>query len=180
MKALIIIDYVNDFVADNGKLTCGKPAQEIDNNIVKVVNEFIKNNDLIVIASDNHSENDSYSIESKLFPPHCIKGTPGAELYGETAKAVKHAQNKIFLNKQKYSAFFGTGLDLMLRQRNIKEVFLSGVCSDICVLHTAIHAYNLEYKITVYENCVASFNPEGHTFALKHMKGCLGANIINV
>ena len=180
MKALIIIDFVNDFVADNGKLTCKKPAQEIDSNIAKIINQFIKSDDLIVAAFDSHIENDKYSIESKLFPPHCIKGTIGCEVYGETAKALKAAKNKIEITKQKYSAFFGTSLDLILRQRKIKEIFLVGVCSDICVLHTAIDAYNLEYKVAVYQNGIASFNPDGHDFALKHMKGCLGAAIIKI
>lgn len=71
-KALIIIDYVNDFVQDKGKLTCGEPAQVIDDNIAKRVNEFSTNKDFVVVASDNHTENDEYNPESKMFPAHCI------------------------------------------------------------------------------------------------------------
>jgi len=43
MKALIIVDFINDFVEPDGKLTCGKPAQDIDANIAGIVNEFNKN-----------------------------------------------------------------------------------------------------------------------------------------
>ena len=74
-KALIIIDYNNDFVADNGKLTCGQPAQEIDDNIARVINEFGENGDFIFNTCDKHTENDNYNPESKMFPAHCISGT---------------------------------------------------------------------------------------------------------
>ena len=74
-KALIIIDYNNDFVADNGKLTCGKLAQEIDNNIAKVVTKFSESGDFIFNACDTHAENEIYSPEAKMFPVHCVAGS---------------------------------------------------------------------------------------------------------
>ena len=74
-KALIIVDYNNDFVADDGKLTCGKPAQEIDENIAKLVAEFSENGDFIFNACDNHAEDDMYHAEHEKFPVHCVDGT---------------------------------------------------------------------------------------------------------
>ncbi|MCL1901609.1 MAG: cysteine hydrolase [Firmicutes bacterium] len=179
-KALIIIDFTNDFVADNGKLSAGLPAQNIDITISKIIKKFDSESNLIVVASDSHEESEKYSIEAKLFPSHCIKGSNGQKLYGETAKAIEavKAENKIIIEKQKYSAFFGTSLDLFLRQQKIEEIFLCGVCSDICVLHTAVSAYNLNYKINVYKNAIATFNPHGEEFALQHFKNCLGAGIL--
>lgn len=178
-KALIVIDFVNDFVADDGKLSVGSPAQNIDKTIAKIINKFYSENNLIVVASDSHKESEN-SIEAKLFPLHCVKGTNGQKLYGETAKAIDavKSENLIVIEKQKYSAFFGTSLDLLLRRRKIEEIFLCGVCSDICVLHTAISAYNLEYKINIYKNAIATFNEEGEKFALRHFKDCLGAEIL--
>ena len=182
MKALIVIDFVYDFVANDGKLTAGKPAQAIDENIAKIVANFNKNNDIIIVASDSHTENDPDNIESKLFPPHCIKGTKGCELFGKTKTAVEKCDKKnvFHIEKQRYSAFSGTSLDSVLRKRNIKDIYLVGVCSDICVLHTAVDAYNLGCNINVYEKGIASFNPEGHAFALNHLKNSLGASIIKI
>jgi len=179
-KALIIIDFTNDFVADDGKLSCKTPAQNIDKTIAKIIKKFDAENNLIVVASDSHKENEKYGIEAKLFPVHCIQGTKGQKLYGETAKAVDtvKGENLIKIDKQKYSAFFGTSLDLFLRQRKIEEIFLCGVCSDICVLHTAISAYNLDYKINIYKNAIATFNQPGEEFALQHFRNCLGAEIL--
>jgi len=179
-KALIVIDYVYDFVADDGKLTCGAPAQAIEQTVAGIIEEFSDNKDFIVIASDCHAEGDTFTPEHGLFPAHCICGTEGCTLYG-TAKdaAEKVAKEQLLsVDKQRYSAFAGTNLDMKLRERGVNEVYLVGVCSDICVLHTAVDAYNLGYKIFAYEEGVASFNADGHAFALAHLKNTLGATIL--
>jgi nicotinamidase-related amidase len=90
-KALIVIDFVYDFVAQDGKLTCGKPAQDIDVYIASQVKEFARNGDFVVVASDCHSANDTFSPEYKLFPPHCVDGTPGSASFGQTGEAIKAA-----------------------------------------------------------------------------------------
>ena len=53
----------------------------------------------------------------------------------------------------------------------------SGVCTDICVLHTAVDAYNKGYRIHVHADAVASFNPEGHTWALQHFTETMGVQL---
>lgn len=82
------------------------------------------------------------------------------------------------MDKTRYSAFCGTDLALKLRERGITEVHLIGVCTDICVLHTAVDAYNHGFGITVHEDAVASFNPDGHVWALGHFRGSLGAKVV--
>ncbi|HRL52342.1 MAG TPA: isochorismatase family cysteine hydrolase, partial [Enterococcus aquimarinus] len=77
-----------------------------------------------------------------------------------------------------YSAVSGTDLDICLRERHITDLYLTGVCTDICVLHTAIDAYNLGYRLFIVENSVASFDPVGHEWALRHFSGALGATIV--
>ncbi|MEB9897011.1 cysteine hydrolase, partial [Bacillus cereus] len=66
-----------------------------------------------------------------------------------------------------------------LRARGVKEVHLVGVCTDICVLHTAIEAYNLGYRIVVHEDAVASFNADAHRWALEHVRNTLGAQVVS-
>ena len=116
-----------------------------------------------------------------LFPPHNIGGTPGRDLFGFVGGAyVKHIDNKNvkWIDKTRYSAFAGTDLDLWLRNEAVSEVHLVGVCTDICVLHTAVDAYNLSYSIVVHKDGVASFDPVGHDWALSHFKNVLGAAVI--
>jgi nicotinamidase-related amidase len=180
-KALINIDYTYDFVADGGSLTCGKPGQDIEKELVSITKEFIKQGEYTVFAIDLHEEGDSLHPESNLFPPHNISGTMGRDLYGalkEEYETNKNQKNVHYIDKTRYSAFAGTDLDIRLRERHITDVYLVGVCTDICILHTAIDAYNLGYKIFVYEHAVASFNDAGHHWALGHFKGSLGATIL--
>ncbi len=170
--ALLIVDYSYDFVADDGKLSCGKPAQDIASNIAALARSprFA----VCFNICDTHTENDPYHPETALFPPHNIRGTAGVELYGEVKEAARDA---IRLEKRRYSAFAGTELDILLRERGIDTVVLVGVCTDICILHSAVSAYNLGYHIIVPEDAVASFNPAGAEFALAHFRSCLGARI---
>lgn len=181
MKALISIDYTYDFVADDGKLTTGKAGQAIEQAITAHTKEFIEQEEFVVFAIDAHDPNDRFHPENRLFPPHNLIGTDGRKLYGtlETVYQEYQKQETVYwIDKRHYSAFSGTDLDIRLRERNITELYLTGVCTDICVLHTAVDAYNLGYKLFIYKDAVASFDPAGHEWALRHFQTTLGAEII--
>ena len=178
-NALLVIDYTVDFVASDGKLTCGEPGQRLAPYITHLMEKFIKANDTIFIINDLHEATDSFHPEHALFPPHNIRGTAGRHLYGTTAEVLmKHQDVIIQLDKTRYSAFCGTPLFTKLRERQIETLQIVGVCTDICVLHTCIDAYNLGYDVVIHERGVASFNEEAHHFALAHIKNSLGFTIL--
>lgn len=181
MKALISIDYTYDFVADDGKLTTGKAGQVIEQAVTTHTKKFIEEGDFVVFAIDVHDPSDNFYPENKLFPPHNVIGTNGRALYGSLQAVYERAQeqaNVYWIDKRHYSAFSGTDLDIRLRERGITELYLTGVCTDICVLHTAIDAYNLGYQLFIFEDAVASFDPVGHDWALRHFETVLGAMLI--
>lgn len=176
MKALLVVDYTKDFV--DGKLPVGEPAIRLESTICQITKQYLQNGDFVVMAVDLHEEGDTLHPESKLFPPHNIRDTEGRELYGNLAEVYEQHREVIYwMDKTRYSAFCGTDLEQKLRERGIHEIAIVGVCTDICVLHTAVDAYNKGYSITVYEDGVASFNPEGHAWALGHFRATLGANV---
>ncbi|MFC3928252.1 cysteine hydrolase family protein [Streptococcus caprae] len=180
-KALISIDYTYDFVADDGLLTAGRPAQAIADQIAEVTREAYDRGDYIFFAIDGHDKGDVFHPETKLFPPHNIKETSGRHLYGPLKKVYDSigSDSRVFwMDKRHYSAFSGTDLDIRLRERRVDTVILTGVLTDICVLHTAIDAYNFGYQIEVVESAVASLDDARHSFALNHMTQVLGAKII--
>ncbi|URN93671.1 MAG: cysteine hydrolase [Candidatus Pristimantibacillus lignocellulolyticus] len=179
-RALLNIDYTNDFIATNGALTCGKAGQSIETAVVATTKTFIDNGEHIIFAIDVHDDGDAYHPETKLFPPHNLRNTNGRLLYGQLQEVYDTHQNQSnvhWLDKTRYSAFAGTSLDMMLRAREIEEVYLVGVCTDICVLHTAVDLYNLGYRIVIVKDAVASFNQAGHEWALAHFEHTLGATI---
>ncbi len=180
-QALLIIDYTNDFVADKGALTCAEPGQVLAPNIVKLAEDTHQAGGWVLLPTDVHTPNDPYHPETKLFPPHNVRGSWGRELFGPVKDWFdqnQSADNVWQFDKTRYSAFAGTDLDLRLRERHVDTLILTGVCTDICVLHTAVDAYNLGYKLIVPQNAVASFDTAGHAWALNHFKTCLGAEII--
>ncbi|REI23038.1 isochorismatase [Staphylococcus felis] len=179
-KALIIVDYSYDFVATDGKLTCGEPAQVIEPFILNRIQSYDEANSPIFFMMDLHFENDPYHPESKTFPPHNIEHSKGRDLYGEVGKKyeeIKHKSHIFFLDKRRFDSFFGTPLDSLLRERQIDTLEILGVCTDICVLHTATSAYNLDYQLIIPKNGVASFDLTGHEWALTHFKNTLGAEV---
>lgn len=183
MKALLVIDYTNDFVADDGKLTCGERGQRLEDRITELTKTFVENGDYVVFSVDVHDENDKYHPETVLFPPHNIRGTKGRKLYGKLGEYFDEimregVSNVEWMDKTRYSAFAGTNLELKLRERGITELHLTGVCTDICILHTAVDAYNKGYSIVIHEDGVDSFDPAGHEWALKHFKNTLGAKVV--
>lgn len=177
MKALIVIDFTRDFVT--GALPVGQPAVEIDETVAAITEAYCSNKDEVIMAVDLHEENDPYHPETVLFPPHNIRGTEGRHLYGRLAEVIEKRKDEIrWMDKTRYSAFCGTDLELKLRERGITDIALIGVCTDICVLHTAVDAYNKGFHITIYEDAVASFNPAGHDWALSHFRSSMGAQVV--
>jgi nicotinamidase-related amidase len=179
MEALIVIDYTNDFVAEDGKLTCGERGQAIEENITELTRSFIESHHFTVFAVDAHEEGDTFHPEASLFPPHNIIGTKGRKLYGKLGNYIESLEGLPYewIDKTRYSAFAGTNLELKLREREITSVHLAGVCTDICVLHTAVDAYNKGFKITIHKDSVESFDPQGHEWALRHFSQTLGAEL---
>ncbi|NBJ69993.1 MULTISPECIES: isochorismatase family cysteine hydrolase [Clostridia] len=180
-KALLNVDYTIDFVAADGKLTCGSPGQAIEDKVVSLTKRFIENGDYVVFAIDAHEEGDPFHPEANLFPPHNIIGTSGKNLYGKLATVYHEHQfkeNVYYFDKTRYSAFAGTDLEIKLRERGIQELHIIGVCTDICVLHTAVDAYNKGFAIVIHQDAVASFNQAGHEWALEHFANTLGAKVV--
>lgn len=171
MKALLIIDMLKDFIYKDGLLTTGPSGAEIVSFIKDKTDEFRNEGHSIIYICDNHEEDDN---EFDMFPPHCVAGSKGSEIIEELEV---RPEDKI-IYKRRYSSFFGTELDLTLREKRINEIYIVGVCTNICVLYTAADARNLAYNVNIYKDGVASFNEEAHIFALKEMKNTLGCKVI--
>lgn len=178
-KALLVVDYTVDFVALEGALTCGEPGIKLEAYITSLTKQFVDEGNFIAFPVDVHDIDDPHHPETKAFPPHNIRGTAGRNLYGALQQLYDEHQEKIhWMDKTRFSAFAGTDLELLLRARGITELHLVGVCTDICILHTSVDAYNKGFDIVIHEQGVASFDPEGHAWALRHFENTLGAKII--
>ena len=171
MKALLVIDMLRDFIEKEGALETGPAGRDIIPFVKEKIYEFRKLGYPIIYICDNHEINDK---EFDMFPAHCVKDTEGSKIIDE----LEVLEGDKIIKKRRYSAFYGTDLDLYLRENNVDEIYLVGVCTNICVLYTAADARNISYKVNVFKNGVASFDEESHKFALKEMENTLGCNIL--
>lgn len=170
-KALLVIDMLDDFLKEDGALTIGD-GKAVTQNVKSRLEEWrSEEGGPVIYIMDRHRPDDA---EFQMFPPHCIEGERGAEVIAELAPR----KEDFLIYKRRYSAFFGTDLDLTLRELEVNELELVGVCTQICVLYTAADARMLNYGVTVRRKCVDSFDREAHRFALREMEKTLGVKVL--
>jgi nicotinamidase/pyrazinamidase len=171
MKALLVVDMLVDFIDPQGALYIGAAADDLMQAVKERLTDSRSKKDLIIYICDRHLSDDR---EFEMFPPHSLEGAEGAEII----KALEPLPTERVIYKRRYSAFFGTDLDLSLRENGITEIELVGCVTNICILYTAADARMLNYIVRVPEKAVASFDPEAHRFALQEMKNTLGVKLI--
>jgi nicotinamidase-related amidase len=171
-RALLVIDMIEDFVREGGALYCGPSMAQIVPVIKGELERARSSGELVVYLKDDHLPDDA---EFAQFPPHAIAGTKGAEIVPELAPR----SGDIVVPKRRYSGFFGTDLDITLRERDVDTLRLVGDCTNICVLYTAADARNLGYAVEVVRDGVTSFDLEAHADALRELEKTLGATILS-
>lgn len=170
-RALVVVDMIEDFVREGGALYCGPSMARIVPVIQRELERARRAGEPVVYLTDNHLPDDA---EFRIFPPHAIVGTKGAEIVPELAPMT----GDVVIPKRRYSGFFGTDLDITLRERGVDALRLVGDCTNICVLYTAADARNLGYAVEVVEDGVTSFDEEAHRDALRELERTLGATVV--
>lgn len=158
---------LNDFVRDDGALPV-KGAEKLIPRINEAITEFRERGEPVIFIADSHDPDDK---EFKIWPKHCVRGTKGAQVVDGLDKE----PGDELVEKTTYSAFYNTRLDEVLKEKGVDELVLTGVLTNICVLHTAADSAMRGYKVRVLKDCVASSSDENHEWALRHMREVLNA-----
>ena len=172
-KAVIVVDMQKGFMAPEGTLFCGEAARAIIPPIRRRVEAEKAAGATVFFTQDSHAPDDK---EFAMFPPHCIAGSVEEEIVDELVDLAAVSRR---IKKRRYSAFFETDLAAQLEALAPEKVVVMGDCTDICVLHTVAGLRNRDYGVEVPADCVASFDPQQHQWALGHMEKILGAQITN-
>ena len=170
-RLLMIIDMQKGFCVEGHSLYIGQKAQEIIPVIGQLIDDYNKRDEKVVFTGDFHDKEDA---EFEMFPEHCVIGTEEVQIIPELYNT---AQNKILIQKTRYSGFYQTNLEEIINDIKPDLVELAGVCTNICVFFTCEELRNRDYKVRVIESGVASFDEQAHHFALNQMKTVLGAEI---
>ena len=176
-RALVCIDFINEIIDPAGKLA-GKGYAD-----------FVKEHDTL----QNVSRAQSYFrsggdpvIHVRVgFSPSYAEHPAGSPLFGkakefqaltlgewgtEFAKQVHPEKDDIVLVKHRVSAFFGTGLEVVLRSLGVQQVFLAGVATDLAVEAAAREAHDRDFSVTVLSDCCAAANEQDHASSLDFLR----------
>jgi nicotinamidase-related amidase len=165
-RCLIVVDYQNDFVS--GSLGFSG-AELLDPLIADKIKKYRAKGDVVVFTFDTHDADYLKTQEGRnLAVPHCIEGTTGHQLYGETAKLMQDGDKQFFKNTFGSADLYG-----YLKSTPFRRIELVGLVSNICVVSNAVLAKTAqpETPILVDADCTASHDPNLHNAALDVMKG---------
>jgi ureidoacrylate peracid hydrolase len=172
--ALVIIDVQNDFALPQG--VCGQVGDDISpvapmvTRLKTLIDAARKAGVLIVFVRTIYDEAVlSPSLTEQYlrrgYPNSiCLTGTPGAEFYGGIGP--QDAPNEVLVTKHRYSAFWGSPIDLVLRRNGIRTVVLTGIATEVCVESTARDAFFRDYQVVVPEDCVGCYSEDRQRAAL--------------
>jgi ureidoacrylate peracid hydrolase len=187
---LLIIDMQHGFV--NQKSTLGKfvnlePVRQIIPNIKKLIDLCREKKIPIIYTKQEHLLEDAdafkrlFSLKPKpgsalnsrlAGTPPALKGTWDAEFIEE----LKPQQGDYIVKKQKYSGFYGTNLELLLRTLGVNTILVTGTATNVCVESTIRDAYFRNFTaIAVKEGVAAAgYQDDLHNATLKNVELFLG------
>ena len=167
-RYLFVIDYQNDFV--DGAL--GFPgAEKLDEKIAAKVRAYGKGH--VLFTRDTHFENYLTTREGRNLPVvHCIKGTPGWEVYGQTAKALAEVEAPA-IDKLVFGMDVSDPAIAAVLPASADEIELVGLVSNICVVSNAVVLQSKypEATILVDAQCTDSFDKGLHEKVLDVLAG---------
>ncbi len=157
--ALIVIDMENDFASPGAPFEV-KTAQSFLPKLKEVI-LFCRTNSISVIYTTHVHRRDGSDMGrfADIYPPIAdraglVDGTSGIDIYSEIAPE----PNEIIIKKHRYSAFFGTDLDVVLKGLGVDTVIITGVTTEDCCHATAREAMFLDYKVVFLADCTGTYD----------------------
>ena len=178
--AFVVIDMQNDYCSPGGDFDKRgipiEPAQSVLPNIRQLL-DAARSRELFVLFTAMVFDEFTYEDRHHKIVPErmrdrklCFRGTWGADVMDELVPL----PGEMTIEKCRYSAFYNTNLEVLLRNRGITTLVLTGVVTNVCVESTTRHAYFLDYYCVVPEDSVAAYGDDLHEMALKNIDFLFG------
>lgn len=168
--AVLVVDMLNDFVT--GALKCERGLAIVP-HVAKLLDEARKVKVPVIFCNDAHIPN--IDREFAVWGPHAIEGTKGAEVIPELKL---DTSVDYVVPKRRYSGFFQTNLDNLLRELGVDTVIMSGLHAHMCVRHTSADAFQLGYNVVAAIDCMDSFTKEDYESGIKYLHDVYGAKLL--
>jgi nicotinamidase/pyrazinamidase len=158
--ALLIIDMVKDYFDPRRNLKITPFARAIVDPIKRLATAFRESGWPVIFSTDAYKEDDF--IFTGRMEPESLAGTEGAEVTDELEKK----EGDLWLPKPRFSAFFQTGLERYLKEREVTLCAVAGVATPFCVLTTALDAICHDFKSVIVADCSAAISERIHNDTL--------------
>lgn len=167
--ALLLIDVINDFEFDEGDELL-RLALPVGEKIAELKKRAEAAGIPCIYVNDNFGK---WQSDFKKIVARCTAGDAKGK---DFVKLLEPDNDDYFVLKPKHSGFYSTTLDLLLTHLNAKNLILTGIAGNNCVLFTANDAYMRDFKVFVPADCVVSNTEEENRYALKQMETVLKAD----
>lgn len=167
--ALIVVDMVKDFTDPQGLVYYPQNEQVLP-TIAKVV-EACRAHGTEIIFMQHCYRKDKPEKNLVNMRPNCLEGSGGEDIDPRLHVDPTH---DYVIKKRRYSAFFGTDLDLVLRENGVKNVIIVGTKTNCCIRATVTDAYYLDYNTIVLSDCVATNSEEVNRVHLEDIRKYFG------
>ena len=127
----------------------------------------------VIFANDAHLA--GLDRELELWGPHALAGTEEAQ----PSPQLGLSEGDNVVNKRRYSAFFQTGLRLLLDELGAKTLLCLGMDTNICVCHTLADAFYNNYNLVVAGDATMTFLVGNQEEGLAYLETCYGARIVS-
>lgn len=148
-SAVLVVDMLNDFLADGGVMVLPE-GRALYDPINRLLEAARRAGSSVLWLCDEHPPGPDKEFEKRI--PHCLRGTWGAEIVDD----LKKRPDEFRIPKRRYSGFYGTDLDLRLRELGVDHVIVTGLATNICVRSTIHDAFFFGYDVIVPQECVAA------------------------
>jgi nicotinamidase-related amidase len=158
---------LNDFVY--GALACDR-GKAIIPATAQLLDAARKADVPVIFCNDAHLR--GIDRELALWGDHAIAGTEGAKVIPE----LNPSDKDYMVPKRRYSGFFQTDLDILLKELGVQTVIMTGLHTHMCVRHTSADAFSLGYDVIVAKQATDAFTEEDYNNGLAYLKTCYGAD----
>jgi nicotinamidase-related amidase len=166
----MLVDVINDFFHPDGR-NYHDVYEPILERILVLLEAARQAHAPIFHVMEGHPRGPGRDFEWKKLPEHCFLG----ELEAEPAAGVNiRAGSEYVVRKRRYSGFFATDLDLLLREAGVTRIVIVGVKTHVCVRATAQDAFGYGYEVIVPREAVGSNHTHLHEASLEDINRYMG------
>lgn len=167
-SALLVIDIQQEDFVEMTAQNAGEARWECIRNARRVLDVFRARRLPVIQVKEVHRA-DMVDFGRELDGSegvHCLESSP----YTDYAALTYPVPGDYLITKGRYSAFFGTDLEILLKGPRADTLYLLGGLTDVCIHYTAVDAHQHDYHIRVVTDAVAGSSPQAHAYALEAIR----------